>query len=286
MVDLHRREDSRRTTRGAGVGEAWLRKVFVETVFSPNRKPSFTPSIPSCNPQPPSTSVLPRVVPVRSHLHPVLFRGGRRLQGKDVTLDWAPATLWSPRLYIPCLLHLGFSWNMIHLRPKPCPGGSFSSLLVVVSSCAPASPVTVQTTSPQPFPLPSPYPWLSSRPAFATAASKTISTMSDPVIRTASPYIDPNIKGPSVQLLSSGHSSNLIHNKSSNSKYPNIQLSSLDNALAYTYTYTLHTTSLMTNGSSSHRLRHPSRTFQPKHLQLTRLDDLTKFTIANQTRLE
>ena len=222
--------------------------------------------------QPPSCPVQP----VRSHLHPVLFRGWRRLQGKDVTLDWAPATLWSPRLYIPCLLHLGFSWNMIHIQPQPRPSGYFSSLLVVVSSCAPASPVTVQPRArnrfhsrvrPLGFPVVRP---------LQPPHSKTISTMSHPVIRTASPYTDPKVKGPPVQLLSSGHSSNLI-NKSSNSKYPNFQLSSLDNAHACTYT-SIHLAYSVPHDqwSSYHRLRHPSRACRPKHLQPRLLNSLDK----------
>lgn len=199
------------------------------------------------------------MLPVRSHLHPVLFRGWRRLQGKDVTLDWAPATLWYPRLYIPCLLHLGFSWNITNLYLEPCPSGSLSSLLVVVSSCAPASLVTVHPRARNRFHSRVRSPWLSSRPASTTAASKTISTMNDPVIRTASPYTDPNVKGPRVQLLSSGQSSSFINtinnnnknnSKSSNSKYPNFPALKLHRQCPRIHRHTpcIPTMPLMTNG--------------------------------------
>ncbi len=44
---------------------------------------------------------------------------------------------------------------------------------------------------------------------------KTIRTMADPVLRTASPYIDPTVKGPKSQQLSSGHSRSLLQDHKS-----------------------------------------------------------------------
>lgn len=138
-----------------------------------------------------------------------------------------------------------------HVPSSPI-GSSSSLLVVVVSGCAPASPVTVQPRARNRFHF---RVGFSAVRPLQTAASKTISTMGDPVIRTASPYTNPNIKCPRLQRLSSGPSSSFINNnnnnsnsnnKSSNSKYPNCQPSSLDNAHAYTSTYTLHAMPLMT----------------------------------------
>lgn len=45
--------------------------------------------------------------------------------------------------------------------------------------------------------------------------SSTLRTMNDPVLRTASPYTDPSVKGPKSQQLSTGHSHSLLqHSKS------------------------------------------------------------------------
>lgn len=41
-------------------------------------------------------------------------------------------------------------------------------------------------------------------------SSSTLRTMADPVVRTASPYTDPTVKGPKSQQLASGHSHSLL----------------------------------------------------------------------------
>lgn len=53
--------------------------------------------------------------------------------------------------------------------------------------------------------------------------SKTIRTMADPVFRTASPYVDPTVKGPKSQQLSSGLGRSLLqHHKSQSDSLPDI----------------------------------------------------------------
>ena len=51
-----------------------------------------------------------------------------------------------------------------------------------------------------------------------TRALKTIRTMADPVLRTASPYTDPSVKGPRSQQLSTGHGHSLLQERKSESR--------------------------------------------------------------------
>ena len=52
----------------------------------------------------------------------------------------------------------------------------------------------------------------------STRTLKTIRTMADPVLRTASPYTDPSVKGPRSQQLSTGQGRSLLQDKKSECK--------------------------------------------------------------------
>jgi hypothetical protein len=52
--------------------------------------------------------------------------------------------------------------------------------------------------------------------------SQPLRTMNDPVARTASPYVDPSVKGPKSQQLSSGLSRSLLQDRKSKDCFPSL----------------------------------------------------------------
>lgn len=63
------------------------------------------------------------------------------------------------------------------------------------------------------------YPFSCSNPLISRSSS-SLRTMNDPVVRTASPYTDPSVKGPKSQQLTNGHSHSLLQHSKSKSNQP------------------------------------------------------------------
>lgn len=99
------------------------------------------------------------------------------------------------------------------VRPMTSRPNSYlqSTCIAGVSSATPFNQIRYRTS-------PFVFGWNSAFSSYKPVESRnssTLRTMADPVLRTASPYTDPSVKGPKSQQLSTGHSHSLLqHSKS------------------------------------------------------------------------
>ncbi|KAI6082232.1 phosphoenolpyruvate carboxykinase-domain-containing protein [Hypoxylon rubiginosum] len=98
------------------------------------------------------------------------------------------------------------------VRPMTSRPNSYlqSTCIAGVSSATPFNQIRYRTS-------PFVFGWNSAFSSYKPVESRnssTLRTMADPVLRTASPYTDPSVKGPKSQQLSTGHSHSLLqHSK-------------------------------------------------------------------------